>query len=167
VDAVPDPLLLRKSGSAGNRTRDLWIYSQELWTLDDRGVEGNCEKYNEPSDSMKYWEILEWLSYGRLLEDSAPWSSLVRPTSSWEFNSLWASLHVFMFEPNQFWVPPYLTHLFFLINRINVIWNAETVKFPFMYFNLLFLFKKNTSRLMKSPCCLCVCVPASASPYRC
>jgi hypothetical protein len=27
---VPDPLLLRKSGSSGNRTRDLWICSQEL-----------------------------------------------------------------------------------------------------------------------------------------
>jgi hypothetical protein len=25
VDPVPDPLLLRKSGSAGNRTRDLWV----------------------------------------------------------------------------------------------------------------------------------------------
>jgi hypothetical protein len=30
VDPVPDPLLLRKSGSAGNRTRD-------LWPLDHRG----------------------------------------------------------------------------------------------------------------------------------
>jgi hypothetical protein len=30
VDPVPDPLLLGKSGSAGNRTRDLWICSQEL-----------------------------------------------------------------------------------------------------------------------------------------
>jgi hypothetical protein len=29
VDPVPDPQLLRKSGSAGNRTRDLWICSQE------------------------------------------------------------------------------------------------------------------------------------------
>jgi hypothetical protein len=29
-DPVPDPLLLRKSGSAGNRTRYLWICSQEL-----------------------------------------------------------------------------------------------------------------------------------------
>jgi hypothetical protein len=29
VDPVPDPLFLRKSGSAGNRTRDLWIWSQE------------------------------------------------------------------------------------------------------------------------------------------
>jgi hypothetical protein len=28
---------LRKSGSAGNRTRDLWICSQELWPLDNKG----------------------------------------------------------------------------------------------------------------------------------
>jgi hypothetical protein len=34
---VPDPLLLRKSVSAGNRTRDLWICSQELCPLDRRG----------------------------------------------------------------------------------------------------------------------------------
>jgi len=31
VDPVPDPLLLRKSGSAGNRTRDLCICTQKLW----------------------------------------------------------------------------------------------------------------------------------------
>jgi hypothetical protein len=37
VDPVPDPLLLRKSGSSGNRTRNLWICSQELWPLDHRG----------------------------------------------------------------------------------------------------------------------------------
>jgi hypothetical protein len=37
VDPVPDPLLLRKSGSAGNRTWDLWVSSQELWPLDHRG----------------------------------------------------------------------------------------------------------------------------------
>jgi hypothetical protein len=37
VDPVPDPLLLRKSGSAGNRTRGLCICSQELWPLDHRG----------------------------------------------------------------------------------------------------------------------------------
>jgi hypothetical protein len=36
VDPVPDALLLRKSGSAGNRTRDHWICSQELWPLDHR-----------------------------------------------------------------------------------------------------------------------------------
>jgi hypothetical protein len=34
VDPVPDPLLLRKSGSAGNRTQNLWICSQKLWPLD-------------------------------------------------------------------------------------------------------------------------------------
>jgi hypothetical protein len=37
VDPVPDPLLLRKSGSAGNGTRDLWICSQELRPLDHGG----------------------------------------------------------------------------------------------------------------------------------
>jgi hypothetical protein len=37
VDPIPDPLLLRKSGSTGNRTRDLWICSQKLWPLDHRG----------------------------------------------------------------------------------------------------------------------------------
>jgi hypothetical protein len=38
VDPVPDPLLLRISGSAWNRTRDLWICSEELWPLDHRHV---------------------------------------------------------------------------------------------------------------------------------
>jgi hypothetical protein len=33
VDPVPDPQLLRKSGSTGNRTRS-WICRQELWPLD-------------------------------------------------------------------------------------------------------------------------------------
>jgi hypothetical protein len=37
VGPFPDPLLLRKSGSAGNQTWDLWICSQELWPLDHRG----------------------------------------------------------------------------------------------------------------------------------
>jgi hypothetical protein len=37
VDPVPDPLLLGKSGSEGNRTRDLWICSQVLWPRDHRG----------------------------------------------------------------------------------------------------------------------------------
>jgi hypothetical protein len=36
VDPVPDPLLLRKSGSARNRTRHLWSCSQEVWPLDIR-----------------------------------------------------------------------------------------------------------------------------------
>jgi hypothetical protein len=37
VDSVPDPLLLRTSGSPWNRTRDLWICNQELWPQDHRG----------------------------------------------------------------------------------------------------------------------------------
>jgi hypothetical protein len=37
MDPVPDSLLLRKFGSAGNRTRDLWVSSQELFPLDHRG----------------------------------------------------------------------------------------------------------------------------------
>jgi hypothetical protein len=36
VDPVPDLLLLRKSGSAGDRTRDLWFSSNEVWSLDHR-----------------------------------------------------------------------------------------------------------------------------------
>jgi hypothetical protein len=30
VDPLPDPLLLGKFGDAGNPTRELWIYGQEL-----------------------------------------------------------------------------------------------------------------------------------------
>ena len=37
MDPVPDPLLLRKSGSAGDRTQDLCICSQKLRPLDHRG----------------------------------------------------------------------------------------------------------------------------------
>jgi hypothetical protein len=36
VDPVPDPLLHRKSRSAGNWIRDFWICNQELWPLDHR-----------------------------------------------------------------------------------------------------------------------------------
>jgi hypothetical protein len=41
VDPVPDPLVLRKSGSAGNWSRHLWVISQELWPLNHRGGPGN------------------------------------------------------------------------------------------------------------------------------
>jgi hypothetical protein len=37
VDPIPDPLLLRKYGSSGNRTQSIWICSQKLWILDHRG----------------------------------------------------------------------------------------------------------------------------------
>jgi hypothetical protein len=35
-EPVPDPLLLRKFGSARNWTQDLWDNSQELWPLEHR-----------------------------------------------------------------------------------------------------------------------------------
>jgi hypothetical protein len=38
VEPVPDPQLLRESGSAGNRTHDLWVSIQEHWPLDYRAV---------------------------------------------------------------------------------------------------------------------------------
>jgi hypothetical protein len=47
VDPVPDPLLLRKSGSVGNRTWGLWICSQELWPLDHRGGRLYCITCNK------------------------------------------------------------------------------------------------------------------------
>jgi hypothetical protein len=37
VDLVPDPLILRESGSTGNRTQGLWTCNHELWPLDGRG----------------------------------------------------------------------------------------------------------------------------------
>jgi hypothetical protein len=37
VDRGSDPLLLRKSGSAGTRIRDLWTCSHELCLLDHKG----------------------------------------------------------------------------------------------------------------------------------
>jgi hypothetical protein len=55
VDPVPDPLLLRKSGSAGNRTRDFWVSSQELWPLDHKGgppLGRSMLKYNHCSISI-------------------------------------------------------------------------------------------------------------------
>jgi hypothetical protein len=36
MDQVSDILLLRISGSDGNRTRDLWVCSQEVWLIDHR-----------------------------------------------------------------------------------------------------------------------------------
>jgi hypothetical protein len=40
----PDSLLLRKSGSAGNRTRNIWICSQKLWPQDYRGGQNGTGK---------------------------------------------------------------------------------------------------------------------------
>jgi hypothetical protein len=37
MDPVAETVLLAQSGSAGNRTRDLWDCSQEVLPLDSRG----------------------------------------------------------------------------------------------------------------------------------
>jgi hypothetical protein len=60
VDPVPDSLLLRKSGSARNRTRDLWICSQELWPLDHRG---GPLRSTAPVNIITTW----WLSKSTIL----------------------------------------------------------------------------------------------------
>ena len=66
VDPVPDPLLLRKSGSAGDRTRDLCICSQKLWPLDHRGFStqvfsnsfyGGRSTTTTRCDRHNYWKI--------------------------------------------------------------------------------------------------------------
>jgi hypothetical protein len=75
VDPVPGPLLFRKSGSAGNRTRDLLISSQELWTLDHRGGRSLlrmqirkkcvfieiCIMSQEMNGHWRFWEIMEYI----------------------------------------------------------------------------------------------------------
>jgi hypothetical protein len=62
VDLVPDTLLLRKSGSGGNRTRDLWVCSQELLpnaaeipvaavpTSESRSGGGKCDDDDDDDD---------------------------------------------------------------------------------------------------------------------
>jgi hypothetical protein len=51
-------------------------------------VEGSCEHGNEPSNSIKCWDVLEQLHNWRLLKKaSSPWSYLFIPL-------LEASLHV-------------------------------------------------------------------------
>jgi hypothetical protein len=57
VDPVPDPLLLRKSCSTGNWTRDFWICSQELWPLDHRGGHRRDYRYINVLLKMHHTEI--------------------------------------------------------------------------------------------------------------
>jgi hypothetical protein len=57
VDPVPDPLLLRKSDSAGNRTQDLWICIQKFWPLDYRGG----YDYIAHQSLMWFWPINEMI----------------------------------------------------------------------------------------------------------
>ena len=56
MDPVPDPLLLRKSGSAGDRTRDLCICSQKLLPLDHRGGPKIITQYTK--DQLWFLDVL-------------------------------------------------------------------------------------------------------------
>ena len=68
MDPVLHPLLLRKSGSAGNRTRDLCICSQKLWPLDHRRLKIVCLFCAEVAPIYSH---IKWKSeheYGRSME---------------------------------------------------------------------------------------------------
>jgi hypothetical protein len=70
VDPLPDPQLLRKYGSAGNRIRDLWICSQELWPLCCRDSSALllCRRVIE--------SLCDWRSVGQYVLVSSPtWGS--------------------------------------------------------------------------------------------
>jgi hypothetical protein len=54
VDPVPDRLLLRKSGSAGNRTRDLWICIENR----RRAIESEVVDTMEHSNGRILWWIM-------------------------------------------------------------------------------------------------------------
>jgi hypothetical protein len=81
---VPDPILVKKCGSVGNRIRYFWICSQELWPLDHRGglVEVKVE-VNFATDSQS--ASLSWCQ--------APiwdlWSIFISP---WNFLQTYACL---------------------------------------------------------------------------
>jgi hypothetical protein len=64
VDTVPDPLLLRKSGSAGNWMQDLWICSRDLWPLDYRD-DHICISEWETGKLLKYLDLANYWRYGR------------------------------------------------------------------------------------------------------
>jgi hypothetical protein len=54
VDPVPDPLLLRKSGSTVNRTQDLWICSQKCDHYTTEAVTHNSkQKINTKINEIK------------------------------------------------------------------------------------------------------------------
>jgi hypothetical protein len=57
VDPVPDPLLFRKSGIAGNRTRVLWVSSQELWPLDNRSGYIEWQRVKNIKKNAVFWDI--------------------------------------------------------------------------------------------------------------
>jgi hypothetical protein len=85
VDPVPDPLLRRKSGSVENRTRDLWVSSQQLTTRSQRRFISPLQNkpvvlFREPiahycEDHVKHGTCGNIVDWGTILQ---AWRSLVR-----------------------------------------------------------------------------------------
>ena len=112
VDPVPDPLLLRKSGSVGNRTRDLCICSQKLWPLDHRGGPVGTYtvvKYVPFFGGMSLlWQNDRWQARGEVWhyvhKGSVVHSSLIYFFRSWSLENIhvnkewtdWQSKHNFI-----------------------------------------------------------------------
>ena len=84
MDPVPDPLLLRKSGSAGDRTRDLCICSHKLWPLDHRRgrfYSGNKLKMKDADSSLRTGTEQLWIRHF-LVQDSSKPQNHQKPTDS-------------------------------------------------------------------------------------
>jgi hypothetical protein len=78
VDPVPDPLLLRKSGSAGNRTRD-------------PGTQTTRPQRRSVSLIFKYWNCQIMTSVKLISEFVVPKAEMVTKLNNLEFVTGWHS----------------------------------------------------------------------------
>jgi hypothetical protein len=58
VDPVPDPLLLRKCGGAGNRTQDLWRNFNIFYNI--LTLTFNILKDSDTIHASKFNEVFKW-----------------------------------------------------------------------------------------------------------
>jgi hypothetical protein len=98
VDLIPDRLPLRKSGSAGNRTRYSCVYSQELRPLDQKAADISCRMVMKGVDRGVFSEHMpqsNWctsdnsarktgrtkglMTRGSILDSSEEFSTALRP----------------------------------------------------------------------------------------
>jgi hypothetical protein len=111
------------------------------------GLVGSCEHGNEPSGSIKCWEVLQWLHNWRLLKKgSAPWMSEWVFINYIEFN-----------QSTPFPPPPLLCHR-------RALWQMEK-----SIFRLWRIYMFSTSLSMKkcfNALSVCVCARPSLVPER-
>jgi hypothetical protein len=100
VDPVPDPLLLRKSGSAGNRTKDFWVRNHELWPLDDTDLSDISHNIPFLSFAFQTASFLNKVS----LKCCTPFSSL-QSVYFWARNLNAAPVSLTEVTCGVFWVP--------------------------------------------------------------